>query len=437
MVFPQAEAESSLGNRRMSKLNLHGTVVGSLLVAVAVIWLIGIQEAGSSRLALILIQCACLAAASLWWGVTRSKWRGMAVLLWGIAIVLRLCIWFSPTALSDDVYRYLWDGKVQLAGVNPYRFAPSDPRLPVEIDQDYQAINHKEIPSIYPPLAQGLALFLTKIKPSVWTFKAAFAAMDLLLGLLLYLRMRQSGNHHQPALLILYLWHPLMVFEFAGSGHVDIVWTILLFLSIWDVERGRPWRASLWLAGAISAKLIAVAFVPLFLSRTSWRQAGTALALAACTWLPYADSGFSLWSGLQAYSLFWDFNSFGFALMGLLPKADLWARAVAPLLGLAGAIWVASQSKTLWWKVSATTALLISLLPVNYPWYWPLLVVLTVIRPRLSWYLFSLSLMLTYDVLPKYYSNGDWHLALWVRLVEAGLLIWGWADLLRERDEGQ
>jgi alpha-1,6-mannosyltransferase len=419
----------------MSKSKLPLGVAGSLLLVLAFIWFLKAGQNRTMALELTVLWSICVLAIALWWLIQVKQCAVSWLWVWVVAVILRILILWGDPVLSDDVYRYLWDGRVQLAGINPYQYAPSDARLDLARGQDFLNINHKEIPTIYPPAAQALFLVLAWLFPAVVTFKVAFALMDLALGLLLFRWCRARAPDALVVLVVLYLWHPLLLFEFASSGHVDIFWTLLFALAVWDLEQDRPWRATIWFAAAISTKLVAVAFLPLLWSRTSWRHVALGIVLAALTWLPYADAGWGLWSGLQAYSLFWNFNGFGFALINMLPGAGLWSRFLVPLLGLGGAVWIARRRASIWWQIAATLALLITLLPVNYPWYWPLLVVLVVWRPRLPWFLFSISLLLTYQVLPGYYAHNTWNLALWVRLVEGSLLLWGWYELYLNRDE--
>lgn len=421
----------------MSKSKLPMGILGSLLVALALFWFVTAGQSRTMVAELTILWSMCGLAVALWWLIKVKQCVVSWLWVWAVAVTLRLLLLWGDPVLSDDVYRYLWDGRVQVAGINPYEYAPSDSRLDIARGKDFLNINHKEIPTIYPPAAQALFLVLAWLLPAVATFKAAFVLMDLGLALLLFRWCRARAPDALVALVVLYLWHPLVLFEFASSGHVDIFWTLLFALAVWDTEQDRPWRATMWLAGAISAKLVAIAFLPLLWSRTSWRHVALCVVLAALTWLPYAHAGWGLWSGLQAYSLFWDFNSFGFALLNTLPGAGLWSRFVIPMLGFGGAVWIARRRAHLWWQVTATLGLLITLLPVNYPWYWPLLVVLVVWRPRLPWFLFSISLLLTYQVLPGYYAHDTWNLALWVRLVEGSLLVWGGYELYVNRHEPQ
>ena len=120
---------------------------------------------------------ACRPRARSWWS---SRW-------WPLA--LRVPAWMAPPAHSDDVYRYLWDGKVQRAGINPYRFAPDAVELTALRDADWARINNRQLPTIYPPLAE--AAFAAA--PSLGAWKLLVALADLAVALLLLCRARRPA----------------------------------------------------------------------------------------------------------------------------------------------------------------------------------------------------------------------------------------------------
>ena len=419
----------------MSKPKPIVVLLGSLLTALCGAWALWVTFESPLRQALTLLWSACAVAVAVWFVYRTVPSRRLWWFVWIVAIGARVALWWSPPVLSDDVYRYLWDGRVALAGISPYRYAPSDPRLDLPRDGDWANINHKEIPTIYPPLSQMLFAALTWIQPSIWTFKAAFALFDVLIGLMLLVAAKRAARGPPRAALLLYLWHPLLLFEYAGSGHVDVLWALLFVACLIDIEAGRPGRALIWFAGAISAKLIAVAFVPLLITRIGWRRTALAVALAAATYAPYVDAGWNLWSGLQAYSLFWQFNGFIHALAVELPGGAVWSRPVIALTGLALAILIARRFVDTWRAVQMTCVVMMALLPVNYPWYWAILPATVVFRPTLPLHLLTLSLLLTYELLPRYYDTGTWYLSMGVRLVEAGLLLWSVVHLWRLRGQ--
>jgi len=132
------------------------------------------------------------------------------------AVLFRLIAACAPPSLSDDVYRYVWDGRVQAAGHHPYRFAPSDPmRAELRDATVYPKINHPEIPTIYPPLAEMLFALLAGAKLGVTGFKVVLALLDVgvVFALLRLLRALSLPRDR----VVLYAWNPLAVVEVAAK----------------------------------------------------------------------------------------------------------------------------------------------------------------------------------------------------------------------------
>ncbi len=137
-------------------------------------------------------------------------------------LVFRITMLITEPSLSDDVYRYIWDGKVASHGINPFQHPPNADTLQTLRDsQYYPKINHREISTIYPPVSQMVFSVVYKIKPTVFAFKVVFLLFDLLTiaALLLLLRsLRLSLNRS-----LLYVWNPLIIVEFSGNAHADII----------------------------------------------------------------------------------------------------------------------------------------------------------------------------------------------------------------------
>lgn len=214
-------------------------------------------------------------------------------------------------ALSDDVYRYVWDGRVQLHGLHPYRYAPVDPALAGLRDDDWSKINHPEVATIYPPGAEALFALLVACGAGPFGFKLALGLADfgvvLVLGSLLR-RLRLPRDR-----LVLYAWNPLAVIETAGSAHVEPAGVLLLLLAAcWIIDR-RDSLSTLALAAAVHVKLLPALLLPSFARR--WRATVLVLCLAALV-LPlvaYGAAGPALGGGLAAYAVRWQHNAFLFA----------------------------------------------------------------------------------------------------------------------------
>src|SRR5215472_4905996 len=147
--------------------------------------------------------------------------RSTLVLILATAALLRLVALAAPVFLSDDINRYIWDGRVQAAGINPYRYIPTDPELePLRDNSIFPNINRNNYaPTIYPPIAQMLFLTANRFGDTVLTMKLILVAIEALGMATLVHILRTVGR--PPEHLLLYAWHPLPVWEIAGSGHVD------------------------------------------------------------------------------------------------------------------------------------------------------------------------------------------------------------------------
>lgn len=142
---------------------------------------------------------------------------------WGLAIATRLIL--LPMEPSDDIYRYIWEGRVQNLGFNPYLNAPNNPVFQPFHDRLWESVEHKGIGAIYPPLAELGFRALAAMRGSILGFKLAFTLADLVVcGLLAFRFGRSSAT--------LYAWNPLVLYSFAGGGHYDS-WFILSIVASW------------------------------------------------------------------------------------------------------------------------------------------------------------------------------------------------------------
>ena len=171
---------------------------------------------------------------------------GLIVIL-GLAVVMRLLIITDEPFLSTDIYRYVWDGRVQAAGINPYTLVPADPALAHLRDAViYPNINRADYAvTAYPPVAQVFFLAVTRISETLTMMRLAMVACEaviiaVLIDLLRQLRLPVTA-------VVAWAWHPLAIWEIAHSGHVDALMVALLMLGVWLLVRHRA------LAGAVAA----------------------------------------------------------------------------------------------------------------------------------------------------------------------------------------
>ncbi|HXH88427.1 MAG TPA: glycosyltransferase 87 family protein [Gaiellaceae bacterium] len=313
-----------------------------------------------------------LAAAVVLRGHPLGRWAFALVLL--VAVVARLALAVHPPTLSDDAYRYVWDGRVQAAGINPYRSPPESPALAhLRDDAIYERVNRKFAPTIYPPAAQGFFRAAYAIHPDSirWT-KVALVLVDAVAIMLLGLLLVRFGRPPEHALL--YAWHPLAIVEVGHSGHIDVVAVALLLGSLLLVVRGRPLAAGVALAGASLVKFYAlVALIPL-LARGRARLVGALAVTAVLAYLPFLSVGTRVLGYLPGYLSEEGFESGArFYLLRVL-GAESPAAVLAYELAAAGIL--AALALAVWRRVGRepeSIALLLlaglALATPAYPWY--------------------------------------------------------------------
>ncbi len=214
-----------------------------------------------------------------------------ATALWVVvvfALAFRILQVWTPVYLSSDVYRYLWDGRVQLAGVNPYRYPPAAPELAMLHDATvYPHINRPTAITVYPPATQWLFMLAAVATPqTVPAWRVLLLLADAVTVLLL---LRLLGRLGVPAAAVLaYAWSPLVVFEGIQAGHVDLVTIPVVLLALLWRTRGSSVRAGVALGVAVLMKLHPAIFLLAWWRRGDWRFPAAVVATVGLGYLPYA-----------------------------------------------------------------------------------------------------------------------------------------------------
>jgi alpha-1,6-mannosyltransferase len=364
-----------------------------------------------------------------------------------LAALWHLPFLLMPPGLDDDIHRYLWDGRVQRLGYNPYIVVPSDPALAGLHTPETRTLNNPHLPSPYPAGAQLFFRGVSTIHESIFALKVAFVLCDLAIVLVLLEILQSSGQGAHWVLA--YAWNPLLATEVAGSSHIDIVGVLLLLVSFAALER--RWRAVAALAFglAVAVKLLPIVLLPLYWRRVRLRDAALAAAVFGLLYVPFFNHGRIPIGSLGTYVQSFRFNDPVFATLERVAPPQLLA-GLAVLAGLVTATWLRSRERE--WspdKGTSTTEgtklhrgntvasplcdsvpsvvqgfefawpMAASLLcaPVLYPWY--LLWLLPFLRsastlPVIIW---------TISIIPTYYV---WHL----RTLGRPWLVPGWIMLL-------
>jgi len=228
--------------------------------------------------------------------MVRSFW-----LIVVVAIGLRGAVLALEPLLSTDIYRYIWDGRVQAAGINPYRYVPADPTLAALRDATiFPNINRVDSAvTIYPPVAQMFFFVVTRISDGVTVMRLAFLACEIVTAIAIWLLLRQLG---QPVTrLAAYLWHPLPIWEIANSGHVDALMIALMMTGLWLVIGGKALRGVAMIALGALAKPFALLALPACWRPWGWRAPALAAAVAAACYAPYWSVGSGVIGFLPGY----------------------------------------------------------------------------------------------------------------------------------------
>ncbi len=356
------------------------------------------------------------------------------------AAVFRLSLLFSIPALSDDIYRYVWDGRVQWAGINPYRFAPAAQELAQVRDAlIFPKINHPELPTIYPPIAQIAFWVGYGISGGILGIKVLLACADLIAGWLIVCLLRHFEQRTQWVLI--YFWHPLVVVEIAGNGHIESLGIVALLAALYLFLKGRDRIAVSALGGAVLVKFFPLIFLPNFVRWQGWRPTNwSALLMVPCVvllgYLPYAWTGASVLGSLGTYAQHWSFNSAVFDILILLCGSGQIARGIIALLFSSVVLLLIWKRVPLLHCAYVTAVAFVLLTPTLHPWYVLWLIPFLVFYRHPPWIAFSLLVVLSYHILIQYQAHGVWEEAAWVQWVEyGGLVLVGIPSLLLKRTE--
>ena len=280
--------------QKSSGANLIAIVLIVLGLASLVFYRIGIRAEGTKDivwfLKLVGVQAVVYVCAA--WLVLRAREsRSVLIIALVFAAVFRLAIIFSPPYLSDDIYRYIWDGRVQAAGINPYRYIPSDPSLAqLRDEQIYPKINRREYArTIYPPVAEAIYFLTTRVSESVTWMKATMVGFEAVAIWAIIQLLASFGLPRQR--ILIYAWHPLVIWEFAGSGHLDAVTIAFIALALLARRKNAEVATGIALACATLVKFFPLALLPALYKRWGWKMPIAFAVTIFFSYVPYLSVG--------------------------------------------------------------------------------------------------------------------------------------------------
>jgi hypothetical protein len=215
-------------------------------------------------------------------------------LILGVGIILRAYVLLFDPFLSSDIYRYVWDGRVQAAGINPYRYFPAHDVLAFLRDGTISPhINRADSAvTIYPPVAQFFFLLVTRIGESVTMMRVALLGCECVTVTLIMLLLRRMDR--PVTRVIAYLWHPLPLWEIANSGHVDGLMVALMLLGLWVALCGHALRGAVLIALSMLVKPYAAPVLAGIWRPWDLKMPLVVLATVALCYLPYSSVGWGV-----------------------------------------------------------------------------------------------------------------------------------------------
>jgi alpha-1,6-mannosyltransferase len=343
-----------------------------------------------------------------------------AIVIAGIVFRI-LVVWHAPVG-SDDIYRYIWDGKVQLAGIDPYRYEPSNPALqslrsplvPVKI-------NFPAMKTIYPPLAEWIfAAVYACVGESVAGFKIAFLVVEFLSVLLLMRLLRELKRPRK--YLSLYMLCPLPILQFAVDGHCDVlIFPFLLgMLLFW--RRGNKIASYCMLGLSAIAKVYPFIFLPAFLVREQKKFRILAVIIPVFIFLfAYAPSMLVKsfpFESLKIFSLNWAANGFLFELFYTILHNNQQAHFAMAVVFAGWLVFVLFRKMTYPEMIYELTLGFFIFSSTVHPWYVTALVLILPLVPRKSGIVFAALVSLGTIPLIPYILEGLWHQSLWLMALE-------------------
>ena len=293
---------TQLGDSLNEKHRLAGLVfAGAALLAVGVAMLQFLEPKQYERFVGAALIQSMLYALTVWL-VVRGRWNSTALrIILAVAVLARIIALLAPDTLSDDIYRYVWDGRVQAAGINPYRYVPADPALAFLRDNKiYLHINRADYaPTIYPPVAQMIFFLVSRIQESVTAMKLAMMGFEAVTIGAILAWLRRDGL--PPERVLIYAWHPLPIWEFSGAGHIDAAAIAFLCLAVLAALRERPVAAGTALALGALVKPFALVIAPALWRKREYRMPAACAGVLLACYAPYLGVGLRVSGFLGGY----------------------------------------------------------------------------------------------------------------------------------------
>ncbi len=375
-------------------------------------------------------------------------------ILLSVALILRLSQMLMIPNLTDDYFRYIWDGLLFSHGYNPYLVLPSSfihgpQTVPGITTALFEGLNSPNYYTVYPPLSQFLFGLSAKLAGGSIVGNVIIMRLVILLaelGTIVFLYKLASKFNKPPGIIAIYALNPLVIIELTGNIHPEAIMLFFLVLAVYLLVQGRQSFAAISLGLAVGVKLVPLIFLPLLIKRIGLKKGVIFYAIAAGTFIilfaPFfsADLLPSFFSTLGLYFQKFEFNAGVYYLLRWVGYQITGSNTIAVLgivlsvAAFAAIIIIAFKEKVVNWQSLFQSMLLCGtayflLATTVHPWYITSLVLVSVFtcyRYPLVWSVLIILSYGAYQTLP--YSENLWL----VTLEYVGVVGWMGYELLKK-----
>lgn len=415
----------------MRSLATHLTIAGMAYAGAMLVLAVTKAPLGSPLFFTLASVAAIIYVTTLWRVSTVSDVRrGLFMSALAFALLFRAPLAVQPVSPDNDMIRYLWDGRVQRLGINPYLVLPADAELQWTHTPETRNMPSARHRTPYPPAAQLFFRMVVSLHDSARAMKLALVLCDLMTILVVWRWLVATGRNEW--LTLAYAWNPLVVLEVAHSGHIDALGALWIAAAAYWLARRRTALGAVAFVMAVATKLLPIVLVPLLWKRVSRRDALLGLALLALLYLPFTAGPQTALGGINRVVEHIRFN--GPIFKGIAGAAGPTAAAAAAVLaGLLAAAWsrwkLRADDPAAWgWPM----AIALSGAPVVYPWYLLYFTPFLLSASTVPLAIWTLSVLPVYIVWGMARQGGQWVvpgpvMALEYSVVLAGsVLMWTW-----------
>jgi alpha-1,6-mannosyltransferase len=354
----------------------------------------------------------------VWSDPPRSRALFLSAL--AFAVLFRVPLSVPPVHNDNDMIRYLWDGRIQRLGFNPYVVVPADPRLQwthTSETRDMPSARHR---TPYPPASQLFFRMVVGLHDSSRAMKLALIACDLLTILVLWRWLVATRRNEW--LTLAYAWNPLVVLEVAHSGHIDALGALWIAAAAYWLARKRSALATVAFVLAVSTKLLPIVLVPLLWNRITKRDALLGGALFVILYMPFMAGPLTAFGGVNNVVAHVRFNGPVFMAIRAAtnPTVAAGAAVLGGLLMAAWCRWKLDTGNPAAWAWPMAVSMVCA--PVVYPWYLlyftPFLTTASTL-PLIAW---TMSIVPVYTVWAAARAGGPWVVPRPILAVEYGIV---------------